>query len=567
MGHRLLSPRRPISTPRPIAAIRRAFLILVFVCILGGLWICQDSRSTISLTSKASPSRGHPIENLIISSQAQFYDMLSRQSKTLDEAVGEYERRYGRRPPLGFDQWYSLAVENEFVLIDEFDTLMESLEPFHGVHPSILEQRITQVLESDAHRMVVMEFANGNVTISDNMRETGEKLTNKAWLGIVPYNMTVVLNEFDEPMVSAPFEEVVQAVYTAKHHERHTMAQKPDQTIASPIVETGEQSGWAATAHACPKDSASRQPECSQRELITQLSFVSNITSSKDVCQNCELLQQEGILLSPKDMRLVRQLVPVWSTSKPSHFHDILYPSAYYNGIRLLYELEKDLAWKDKDNKFYWVGGDTGGLANEDTWNRMQRQRLVLKTAKTNTEAVQLLEEVEPGSDSWTPRFSTMAEVRDLFSTRIVDLLQCTDDACEIEKEAFGLEQDVPLDPQEVEYSYKFLLDIDGNGFSGRFYRLLESKSVVVKQTIFKEWHDDRLVPWVHYVPLSTGYSELPEMARFLATTERGLELSERIARESTEWYHKALRDVDLRLVFLRMLLEYGRIMNPDMTG
>jgi len=87
-----------------------------------------------------------------------------------------------------------------------------------------------------------------------------------------------------------------------------------------------------------------------------------------------------------------------------------------------------------------------------------------------------------------------------------------------------------------------------------------------VKQTIMKEWHDHRLMPWVHYVPVSTGYSELPELARFLATTDKGLELSERIARESTEWHNKALRDVDLRLVFLRMLLEYGRIMNPDTT-
>ena len=55
-------------------------------------------------------------------------------------------------------------------------------------------------------------------------------------------------------------------------------------------------------------------------------------------------------------------------------------------------------------------------------------------------------------------------------------------------------------------------------------------------------------------------------MARFLATTERGLELSERIAKESTAWHNQALRDVDLRLVFLRMLLEYGRITNPDMN-
>jgi hypothetical protein len=31
--------------------------------------------------------------------------MSSSQSTTLDAATEEYQRRYGRRPPLGFDKW------------------------------------------------------------------------------------------------------------------------------------------------------------------------------------------------------------------------------------------------------------------------------------------------------------------------------------------------------------------------------------------------------------------------------------------------------------------------------
>jgi hypothetical protein len=32
--------------------------------------------------------------------------ILDRQSKTLEQAVKEYTRRYGRPPPKGFDDWY-----------------------------------------------------------------------------------------------------------------------------------------------------------------------------------------------------------------------------------------------------------------------------------------------------------------------------------------------------------------------------------------------------------------------------------------------------------------------------
>jgi hypothetical protein len=48
----------------------------------------------------------HPIFELIERSEAEWKAKLSRASKSLDEAVVEYQRRYKRPPPLGFDSWY-----------------------------------------------------------------------------------------------------------------------------------------------------------------------------------------------------------------------------------------------------------------------------------------------------------------------------------------------------------------------------------------------------------------------------------------------------------------------------
>lgn len=47
----------------------------------------------------------HPIPLLMKRARAQWEALKARQSKTFAEAVKEYIRRYGRRPPKGFDQW------------------------------------------------------------------------------------------------------------------------------------------------------------------------------------------------------------------------------------------------------------------------------------------------------------------------------------------------------------------------------------------------------------------------------------------------------------------------------
>lgn len=47
----------------------------------------------------------HPIPQLLLLGEKRWEDMLSRQSRSLEEAVSEYQRRYARNPPKGFDEW------------------------------------------------------------------------------------------------------------------------------------------------------------------------------------------------------------------------------------------------------------------------------------------------------------------------------------------------------------------------------------------------------------------------------------------------------------------------------
>lgn len=60
----------------------------------------------------------HPIPMLMARAKQRWTHLKQRQSKTFAQAVREYERRYGRLPPKGFDKWYAFAKYHEVQLIE-----------------------------------------------------------------------------------------------------------------------------------------------------------------------------------------------------------------------------------------------------------------------------------------------------------------------------------------------------------------------------------------------------------------------------------------------------------------
>ena len=54
---------------------------------------------------EVNPEANHPVYGLIEHAEAEWKKKLKKVSRTLEQAVEEYVRRYGRRPPPGFDLW------------------------------------------------------------------------------------------------------------------------------------------------------------------------------------------------------------------------------------------------------------------------------------------------------------------------------------------------------------------------------------------------------------------------------------------------------------------------------
>ena len=87
----------------------------------------------------------HPIPKLMADAEVDFRKLLSRQSRSLSAAVGEYKRRYKRDPPKGFDEWWKFAKDNNVKMIDEYDGLVEDLEPFWEISGEELRNRAVEV--------------------------------------------------------------------------------------------------------------------------------------------------------------------------------------------------------------------------------------------------------------------------------------------------------------------------------------------------------------------------------------------------------------------------------------
>ena len=144
----------------------------------------------------------HPIEVLVHEARQEFAQLLRSQSKTVDQARSEYERRYDRAPPAGFDQWVNLALEADSPIIDNFDTIMQTLEPFWGMNSQEFRARSTMIKQRPYAQIVV---ENHEVTMAHDSLVLGEfnniimewTTKHKDLLG----DMTFTVNGLAEPRV------------------------------------------------------------------------------------------------------------------------------------------------------------------------------------------------------------------------------------------------------------------------------------------------------------------------------------------------------------------------------
>lgn len=524
------------------------------------------------------PEKPHPVARLIQNAEQQFETKRSRQSRTLADAVQEYRRRYNMHPPPHFNKWFEFAQAKGVQIIDEYDTIYHSLLPFWGLAPQTIRSRARETLGFDNQVMGVL-VRGGKVTLSDGGGD-GRQWQRDATVGMmkdfVQYlpDMDLVFNLHDEPRVILPSEDLHRLVSVAKGRAIPTSFENPspvnawspkpsdvnkgdriDEVRTTRFNRFAHQPTWTNSRISCPVDSPARSldenpTDDTKSYAYGELGFIYNTTAASDICNTPSLRYTYGFFDRPNAFDVVHDLVPVFSQSKISSFQDILYPSPWYWADKVPYESKKDITWNEKQDKLYWRGSTTGGFSRAGGWRRQHRQLFVSNVNALDTTKVLKRDE----KDAWTSKKVSRRDYRDLFDVKFTFIGQCDPEDCAAQGEYFDVAKHAG---QQDAWTYKYLVDIDGNAFSGRFYAFLQSNSLVSKIAIFREWHDEWLKPWVHYIPLSLRGDEYAETVRYFASEEEGKTMAPRMAQQGQEWSKKVLRNEDFEVWFFRLLLEY----------
>ncbi|KAI1313582.1 hypothetical protein F5Y03DRAFT_337064 [Xylaria venustula] len=534
---------------------------------------------------KSAPAGVHPIQYLVAQAEKELAATKAKQSKSLGQAVTEYRRRYGIAPPPNFNKWFEFAQAKDVQLIDEFDMIYESITPFWGLKPATIRERATEALGFD-NALLGIQIRNGKITHmeggSDWQREATAGMMGK-FLKWLP-DMDLCFNLHDESRVVVPHDDMARLVRKAKEvnmpaanipNPKNAFTENPNGLNDGTRFEESKltrfnvfahQPTWTHSRLSCPPDSPARGLEEDERTDdvsrygMSELGFVYNVSAMSDICYSPTLSSTFGFFDRPNAYNIVHDLFPIFSQSKISSYADILYPSPWYWYEKVHYDESQDFPWDQKANKFYWRGSTTGGFSRNGGWRRQHRQRFVQKI--NAADSAKILTNAGSGTkEKWETKVVPRGDYRNLMDVYFSGVGQCDPGDCVAQKEFFNIQGHAE---QHDAWGYKYLLDIDGNAFSGRFYAFLRSKSLTYKWAIFREWHLEWLKPWAHYIPLSLQGDDWLEAVRYFADRDGGKKEAERLANQQRDWANKVLRHEDMEVWFFRLLLEYGRVIDDQ---
>lgn len=346
---------------------------------------------------------------------------------------------------------------------------------------------------------------------------------------------------------------------------------------------------WTVAARGCHPNSLARKAEeikdFSQTPTIslthaiphTYKGYVSNFTLSTDFCHQPDLQALHGMMINPLSVSATKTLFPLFGGSKLPTNNEILLPAPMYwnNEERFSGGDDHGKPWHEKQNQVIWRGVATGGKHTANNWRGFQRHRFV---AMTNATQVSLAEDWRQVPKNWampTSSYDLAAQeegrlgnwTAEWADTGFVDLscdVVVKDGSCNYTSPTYHIRKGMKMAEQ---FSRKYLPDIDGNSFSGRYRGFLMSTSLPIKATIFKEWHDSRLVPWKHFVPMDNRFMDFWGIMQYflgydgeVIKVEGHDKAAEKIALDGQDWANKVLRREDMQIYVLRLLLEYARI-------
>jgi len=264
--------------------MHRRILNLVALCLASGLfYICcgafLGSGRVIGWNVLTLTTSRPGIGQLVEEQNSRYKHYVSGQSRTFAQAVQTYRQRYQRHPPPGFLEWYRYAKLVHSTIIDDFDQIHHDLEPFWGVEPHVIRNRLRGLFNAGASKISIR-----NGTIVNRVDGWNVLFEDLPVLQHLP-DMDIAVNTLDEPRVITPWHVREESVYFAQstHSTKRQATQQwsqwqyddEDGEEEIPILDMGGQSPHELLHNACP-------PELSRSWWSANLGDGTSISEKKE---------------------------------------------------------------------------------------------------------------------------------------------------------------------------------------------------------------------------------------------------------------------------------------------
>ena len=573
----------------------RALQIIAVVGVAGILlWFFAPHNLEVPLetlsTHNVAKGGSHPIDKFIQNAEIERDKLLEKETTTLVAAADAYRRRRGRHPPPLFDQWFRFAQNKKALLVEDFfDPIYDDLGPFWAYPPDKLRWQAGTF----GQRISVKD---GNTSITTDIERPWMNIWSDFISTIAEHlpDMEIAINVMDEPRIVVPWEDinkykqieeskkklvfkskVIEDYATQWVSDLHDTDYKPKWIKEGPL--------WTLVRQGCHPDSPARQlrftknvteilPLPPSHPPFSRSGYVGNWTTAKSLCIRSEFQTLHGTFIEPLSMATTQELFPMFGGSKLSVNNEILLPPAMYWSDFELYSggPQHGLPWDEKQDKVMWRGAASGGRNKKENWIHFQRHRFVSMLNGTTVSQAENGGEAPNFKIPIRSQYKVEAQKRGLLGewlSRISDVafmdLLCfprEKEGCSYVNAYYSKQPQMPMADQ---YDNKYLPDIDGNSFSGRYRGFLKSTSLPIKATIYNEWHDSRLIPWQHFVPMDNTFADIYGILDYFMGYEgKGGhdDMARLIAENGKAWAERVLRKEDMQIYVYRLLLEYARV-------
>ncbi|TFK24115.1 hypothetical protein FA15DRAFT_687615 [Coprinopsis marcescibilis] len=510
----------------------------------------------------------HPIYELMARAEKTWKHKLAHASKTLEDAVEEYQRRYKRTPPRGFDLWWQYVTRHNVQLPDEYDQIYKDLEPFWGIDPKDLIANQAE-LETKKDSYTIGKTETGTIEVLAYAFEDGK------------YDQLIVGSKRIIDLLQDIKEDLPEFRATFSPHDGPNRlsdygvkqaaldAALSREYVQKDLLPKISGTGWR---FACPPDSLPRRNPVNldhPPRPRTVKTFIHDHLTTMDPCLHPTHFHLHGQFLAHRmGTTPEKKLVPEFSQCSTFLHHNIRIPTPY-GWLDEVLPRSDDPPFDEKvDDRLSWRGRNTGiSHANHIPWLNSHRNVLV-RLANDLTGKVKIL---PPNVTASEPLGAPREFRRSRINPATMDVafagdpIACNGDICKQLREMFPF---LPYQNAKKAGSYKYVIDVDGNGWSGRFKRLMTTNSLIFKSTIYPEWFTDRVQPWVHYIPVQLDLSDLHDALIFFRGDGNGEgaheDLARKIAMAGREWSKTFWRREDLIAYFFRLILEYNRLMSEN---